>query len=261
MTEPLHAEISGPVDRPAVVLVHPLGASTRFWDAQVAALSRVFRVLRLDLPGHGDSGWAGGELGLDDLARRIIDAIDRQGLNQVHYCGLSIGGMAGMEIALRHGQRLHSLTLSNCLPHLGQPQLWEDRSRAALAGKLHELVGFSMPRWLSAGYLQKEPETAAKLLRIAVSTNPGAYAAFCRLLGSVDLRNDLAQITVPTMVIAGIQDAATPAAACEAMSAGIPHARFVALAGAHFCNLECPEAYSATLIRFFQDVGTGEHRL
>lgn len=255
-TQPLHLDISGPVDGPAVVLVHPFTANTRFWDAQAAALSQVFRVVRPDLPGHGSSAWTGGEIGLEDLAQRIIDAIDRLGLDRVHYCGLSIGGMVGMELALRHGQRLRSLTLSNCLPHLGQPQLWGERAQSALTGKLREVVGLSLPRWLSAAYLQKEPEAAAKLLESAVCTNPDAYAAFCQLLGSIDLRDDIARITVPTLVIGGSQDIATPAVACETMAAAIPRARFVTLDGAHFCNLECPASYNEALLRFFQDGST-----
>ena len=254
-SQPLHVETAGPADRPAVVLVHPLTANMRFWDAQAAALSQAFRVVRLDLPGHGSSAWTGGTLRLEDLAQRVIDAIDRLGLDQVHYCGLSIGGMVGMELALRHGQRFRSLTLSNCLPHLGQPQLWEERARSALAGRLREVVGLSLPRWLSAGYLQREPETAAKLLETAVGTDPDAYAAFCRLLGSVDLRDDVARIAVPTLVIGGSQDVATPAVACEALAAVIPRAQFVALDGAHFCNLECPAAYNEVLLRFFQGGG------
>lgn len=235
-----------------MVLVHPLAADLRFWDAQAAVLSEAFQVLRLDLPGHGRSAWTGGELSLDDLAHCVLGAIDRIGVDQVHYCGLSIGGMVGMELALRHPKRVSSLALSKFLAHLGQTQLWEERAQEALAGKLRDLVGLSVPRWVTPAYLRQQPEAAARLLATAACTDPHAYAAFCRLLGSIDLRGEVARIAVPTLVIAGSLDIATPAPACEALAAAMPHAQFVTLDSAHFSNLECPASYSETLLRFFQ---------
>lgn len=251
MNAPLHLEVSGPAGEPIVMLVHPLAADLHFWDAQVIALSTRFRVATLDLPGHGRSPWSGGALDVEVLGRMVIDAMDSIGAEAVHYCGLSIGGMVGMWLATHHPSRLRSLVLSNCLPHLGNPQMWEGRAEAAKAGSMREIASASAARWVSPGFAQAHPSAMGRLLDSAAAMDATAYAAYCRLLGSIDIRNSLARIAVPTLVIGGTQDLATPAPACEAMAAAIPQAKFVTLHGAHFSNLECPDRYAEVLHDFF----------
>src|SRR6478672_11891414 len=107
----LFYELTGPVDAPAVVFSHSIGASLEMWDAQVAAFAGRYRCLRFDTRGHGRSETIDRPATVDDLADDLAGLLDGLGISKTHLVGLSLGGMIGQAFALRHPERLDRLVL------------------------------------------------------------------------------------------------------------------------------------------------------
>src|SRR4030095_6264994 len=97
---------AGPPGAPVVLFAHSLGASLSTWDAQAAALSARFRVVRCDLRGHGRSPVPDGPYEIADLGGDLVALLDRLGVARAHVCGLSLGAMAAMWLAAHHPQRV-----------------------------------------------------------------------------------------------------------------------------------------------------------
>ncbi|MFF9772075.1 alpha/beta fold hydrolase [Streptomyces sp. NPDC013978] len=101
----LHHHITGPPDAPRLILGPSLGTSAALWEPQLPFLTRGFRVLRFDLPGHGgcrtsllrDPG--PGRTTMDDLASLVLSVADHQGWNRFHCAGISLGGAIGAHLA------------------------------------------------------------------------------------------------------------------------------------------------------------------
>ena len=104
-------DITGPDDGPVLVLSNSLGSTTAMWDPQVPALAERLRVVRYDHRGHGGSPVPPGPYALADLGADALALLDRLGLERVHWCGLSLGGMVGMWLAINAPERIDRLVL------------------------------------------------------------------------------------------------------------------------------------------------------
>ena len=91
----LHYELTGPADRPVVLLSNSLGTRLEMWDPQMQALTERYRVLRYDSRGHGRSDAPEGPYTIEMLAADAIGLLDALEIERVHFCGLSKGGMVG----------------------------------------------------------------------------------------------------------------------------------------------------------------------
>src|SRR5438067_9363362 len=96
----VHYKVEGAEGAPVLVLSHALGASMAMWDPQVERISSAFRVIRYDQRGHGASPVPAGPYATEDLGRDLLRLLDRLELQRVSFCGLSLGGMVGMWLAI-----------------------------------------------------------------------------------------------------------------------------------------------------------------
>ena len=119
--------IDGHEARPPLVLASSLGTTWELWDAQLPSLVEDFRVVRYDHPGHGRSPTPDAPLTVESLADGVVELIDALDLERVSFCGLSLGGMVGMALALRAPERVDRLVL--CL-HRGAPRAGRGLVRA-----------------------------------------------------------------------------------------------------------------------------------
>ena len=127
----LHHEIEG--DGPVVVLSGSLGSTLAMWDAQVAALRGELRFVRYDHPGHGGSPL--GDVGDGAaLARGVVELLDELDLERASFCGLSLGGAVGMQLALDAPERVERLVLACAAPRFGVTEFF--RRVAAHRGRL-----------------------------------------------------------------------------------------------------------------------------
>jgi pimeloyl-ACP methyl ester carboxylesterase len=245
-----------------VVLLHGLGSCGDDWPFQLPALTPFYRVITLDLPGHGKSDLPPGRVSAARLAQAVIDVLGALEENRVHLVGLSLGGMVALQTALDWQERLRSLVLVNTFARLELPagQLGNRAVRLAL------LVAGPMSwtgRWVAHGLFPRSgqgPLREAAAQRIASN----ARGAYLRTVGAIlrfDVRHRLAEIRVPTLVVAGSVDRTVPLSAKREIARSIAGARLEVIEGSgHATPLDAPEAFNAVLLRFLEGIEAGAER-
>ncbi|BCX16992.1 MAG: 3-oxoadipate enol-lactonase [Geminicoccaceae bacterium] len=249
----LHYELTGPDDAPVVLFANSLGADLSMWDRQAAALAGRFRVLRYDMRGHGRSEVPPGPYRLDGLARDAVALLDALGIDRVHFCGLSLGGAVGQWLGIHRPERLRSLVLCATACSFGAASTWDERIAAVQRGGVEAIADAVLERWLGADFRARRPSEAARLRAMLCATPAEGYAAAAAAVRDTDLCAEVHRIAVPTLLIAGSADPATPPARLEELRARIPRAELVVLEGAHIVNVEAADAFDHALLAFLDE--------
>jgi len=246
MTAPIDVayETSGPDDAPPLVLSNSLGSTIAMWEPQVPTLAERLRVIRYDHRGHGGSPVPPAPYELADLGADAVRLLDRLGLERVHWCGLSLGGMVGMWMAINAPERIDRLVLCCTSAQLGPPDMWAQRAETVRAEGVEAIADAGLERWLTADFRAHEPAATAKVRAMLVATPAEGYAACCGVIERMDLIGELGAIGAPTLAIAGRHDPATPPEHAERIVAGIPGARLELVDAAHLATIEQPRTMS-----------------
>lgn len=212
-----------------------------------------YRVILVDLPGHGRSALPAGRLSVDRMAGEVDALLAHLGEGPVHVVGLSLGACVGLALALRAPARVRSLTLVNGFARL-RPGDGRGALRLALRALLLGTAPMSAVAELVARTLFPRPEQSA-LRQAAVAslarTSRRAYAAAAAAIAGFDARASLADIRCPTMVIAGIEDRTVGIDTKDALAHAIAGARLVLVPGSgHVTNADQPLAFNAVLKEF-----------
>ena len=253
----LYCASTGRLDAPAVVLLHSLGTDHSLWNALVHALERDHRVLALDLRGHGKSPAPRGPFTLADLALDVIATLDAAGLSRADLVGISLGGQVALWLACHRPEQVNRLVLANTAARIGTPLLWLDRIWAVRELGMGALCEAVLSRWTSPTFAARDPAAAARLAATFRSTDADAYAACCELLATTDLWPEVANVSAPTLIIAGGRDVATPVADSTWLHAAIRGSSLRMLdEAAHLSNLDQPDAFTACLRDFLEAQGS-----
>lgn len=251
----LHAPRHGRPPRHTFVLAHALGCDRTMWDSLVAPLSAEHRVLTFDQFGHGESDTPPGPYTMAGLADAAAALIRAHGLEQVIWIGLSMGGMVGQELALRHPDLVRALVLANTTSHYPYEarQGWDQRIATIRTQGLEAIVDMAMTRWFHERFRVEQPQTVAHWRAKVLENDPAGYAACCEAIREVDTFDRLHRIQVPTLLIAGELDQGTPPAMARAMASQIPQAQLaVLLQASHLSVLEQPEEFARAIARWLQ---------
>jgi 3-oxoadipate enol-lactonase/4-carboxymuconolactone decarboxylase len=241
---------SGAPDARLIVLGPSLGTTSSIWDVAAAALAADHRVLRFDLPGHGFSPATTEPFTIADVAEAVLALVDSVGGGSFSYAGVSMGGAVGLELALRHPDRVTSLAAFSAPAVFSTPQSWHDRAAQVRASGTASVVGGSASRWFAPDYLQQTPGPGAAALDRLLEVDDESYALCCEALAAWDLSSDAASISVPTSCAAGRFDLVTTPTQVEALAGLIPGARFDVVDGAgHLPVLERPAETEAIIRR------------
>ncbi|GHH95131.1 bifunctional 3-oxoadipate enol-lactonase/4-carboxymuconolactone decarboxylase PcaDC [Streptomyces capillispiralis] len=244
----LHHRAEGPASAPPLLLGPSLGTSYALWDGVAPELSGAHRVVRWDLPGHGGSPAAliGAGATVGDLADLVLALADALGIERFAYAGVSLGGAVGLQLAVHHPQRVSSLAVICSSAHFDGSAPWQERAALVRREGLAGLAGGADARWFTSGF------TVPELVRDHREADAEAYAACCDALAAFDLRERLAEITVPTLLVAGREDPATPPAHLRQIADAVPGAALVEIPGAsHLAPAQCPEAVLTALRAHF----------
>jgi 3-oxoadipate enol-lactonase len=257
MTVELNHRINGPYDAPVVVFSNALGASMEMWTAQIPALSNRFRVLRYDSRGHGVSSVPPVPWELSDLGHDVLDLLDRNEIERVHFVGLSMGGATGMWLALHAPERIDRLVLLCTSARFGDAELWSERAAAVREHGTESIADAGIERWFTAGFREREAAVVARYRAMIAAQPDEGYARCCGVLQRTDLREEVSAIAVPTLVVAGAQDPSTPPDPDgKLLAERIPGARFEILdPAAHLANVERAEAVTDLIVEHL-DSGT-----
>lgn len=247
----VNVQIDGPRDRPAVVLLHSLGTDLSIWDAQAAMLSTEFHVVRFDLRGHGLTGVTKGPYTIGQLADDTLALMDALGIARAHVAGLSIGGLIAQSIAYKAPARVRSLMLVDTALAIPPAEMWRERARLVRTSGMQAIADMVMARWVTPPFLTAP--AAVRLRKILLATVPEGYAAAAEAIGQCDLTASSASLRLPTLVMLGEGDVATPLASSEALRDAIPGARLEVIPdAAHIASVENPAAIAKALWDFLR---------
>jgi 3-oxoadipate enol-lactonase len=224
-----------------VVLVHAFGSSSRAWAPQVRGLSDRYRMLALDLPGHGD---AAPPFTLDRAVQSVRTKLDEADSN-AHLVGISGGAVVALLTCLEHPTEVSSLMLSG---GLARTPRWFAMQRAMARIMPEPLLARALEGMYSGGRAEHAHAAAEDFRRCGKQT----YLAGLRELSGLDLRPRLSRVAVPTLVLCGSNDRANVPLSRE-LAAGIPTAEFRVIPGAtHLWNLQQPDAFNETVAAFVE---------
>ena len=246
----VHYQLEGLDSGPVLVLVNSIATDLSVWDDVVTGLQNTFRILRYDVRGQGQTTVTEGPYSIETLAKDLIGLIDALGVEKVSICGLSLGAMVGMWLATNCSERIERLILCNTAAHVGPPESWDARAGAVIDRGMEAIRPAVLERWLSSEFVSAGGARMNKVLGMALGSPVAGYIGACAAIRDMDQRESIRAIPVPTLVVAGSSDAATPVADARFIADTIPGAIFTELPGGHLSNVEQPVRLS-TAIRGF----------
>ncbi len=250
----LSYDFVGPQIGPVVCFAHSLSADSGVWSEQLPPLlSQGWRVLRLDMRGHGGSDPVAGDYTMTELAGDVALLLDFLGLEKVHFVGVSIGGMIGQSFAIEHGRRLLSMMLCGTSPAslAGGMALWTPRFEAINgAGSVEPLADGTMERWFTSAFKARRPDRWDQIRATVAATTPAGYLGCAAAIIKFDVQQKLPSVKTPTLVVCGDDDPSTPPAGNKKIAELIPGARYQEIADArHISMVEHPDIFN----RIMQD--------
>jgi 3-oxoadipate enol-lactonase len=241
---------------PTVVLLHPVGLDSTCWDAQVAALVPGFRVLRVDLRGHGRSDVPPPPYSLSGFGADVHTLLRQLQLAPAHVIGLSLGGMVAQVLAVEYPADVRSLVLADTnstLPPEARRAMVE-RGEAAARGGMTSALESTLARWFTPSFMGSD--VVARVRERLLADDVSGWAAAWHAISELNTEPRLREIRVPTLVIIGEADLSVPVSRARAMADLIPGAAFHVITGApHMAPLERPDLFNPPVLEFLRKVG------
>ena len=259
----IHYELSGRKDGPVVILSHSLASSLKMWKPQMGMLESLFRVLRYDTRGHGKSETTPAPYTLELLGEDALGLLDILGMDRVHWVGLSMGGMIGQSIALNHPERLKSLALCDTAPIIppeAQP-IWDERIEGVQKNGMKSQFETTMERWFTPSFLSLNLPMLTLIKEEFLATPAEGYIGCAGAIRKLNYLERLGEINLPTFIIVGEDDPATPVSASEAIHERIRNSKLVILPSTrHLSNVEQPRVFNENLVEFLMNVSNKKEK-
>lgn len=247
-----------------VVFIHGHPFNRSMWHPQVAALTPHYRAITFDLRGYGQStAPATHETFLDDFANDLAALMDNLGVPSAVIVGLSMGGQITMEFVRRFPERVTGLVLADTFAQIdteaGKQIRYQTADRLMREG-IEDYANEVLSKMIAPDTITSQPDVAAHVLGMMQTTPPaGAAAALRGRSQRRDYTDLLAQITVPTLIVVGDQDAYTPVPDAEYMHQRISNSTLLVVADAgHMPNLEQPDVFNHALLEFLDALSKRE---
>ena len=243
-------------EKPALVLIHGVGADATSWDQIAAALAPEFRVLRLDLRGHGSSGHIEGTLALDDFVQDVVDVLDACTVPTAHVVGFSLGGMIAQGVALQHAHRVHRLVLLSAVAGRTAEEREQVQTRLAILREqgIAAITGAAQERWFTTGFIARNPDLVDRRMRQLRENHPPSYAAAYTVFSTSDLGGHLHAIRAPTLIATGEDDIGSNTRMARFMHEEIKGSRLEILPNLrHSILVEAPELVTRLVRDFLRE--------
>ncbi|HVY56272.1 MAG TPA: alpha/beta hydrolase [Xanthobacteraceae bacterium] len=250
-----HFVVSNPAGRPALLLLHPMGANHHFWDACTRIWSERFQVVACDLRGAGQSPVPDRPWKVEDHVRDIIAIREHLGLSSVVPIGCAVGSLIAASYAAADAPHVSALVLSNTAPRLGAESRARAEKRVALVRR--NGIGALLPDVVDLAFSQ-QPRDARYLgyMEMFRGNNPNGYAAIALGMIGTDVSAALSAITCPSLVMVGAHDRLLPPGLSRAVHEMLRGSEFEILEhAAHFAPYQDPEIFSARVNDFLRRKG------
>jgi 3-oxoadipate enol-lactonase len=214
-----------------------------FWRPLVVHLGDQFSVLTWDCRGHGASDKPAGPYSANQFGDDLASVFDAAGWDKAICAGASMGGTVTIAFAAAYPDKVAALGLFDTTASYGAGarEAWEERASKARTEGLASLTAFQKTRWFGDAFREANPDLVERCVEIFCENDIDAYQETCRMLGDADLVATLDKVAVPTTILVGEEDYATPPPMAEAMHRLIAGSTLEVIPAArHLTPIECP---------------------
>lgn len=243
----------GNPNSPALVFSNSLGTNYGMWQKQFNYFKERFYVICYDTRGHGSSSTPTGPYTLQQLGEDVIRLLDHLKIEKANFCGISMGGLTGQWLAIHSPELFLRVVVSNTAAKIGQEQAWLDRAQLVRKQGLVPIATTAASRWFTDPFIQSHPAIVNNLCNDLSAGSANGYANCCEALAKADVRDQLKDIHIPVLVIAGTQDLVTTVADGQFMQQQIPQSKLVEIEASHISNIEQAESFNQILKDFLID--------
>lgn len=239
--------------RPPLVLGHALGADHRIWNDVLETIDGRVSVILWDLPGHGRSELFPDPYTIDHLGEILVDALSKQNIDRFHAGGISLGGMAALQLGARFPRSVLSTNIFNATAQLRPEEVWVQRAAQVRQDGMAGLVEPTMQRWFgSATRGEKEEASYLRTKTTFEACDPEGYARCCEMIASTNLWPELGMMGMPTLLVTGQYDESVTPKEVALLASAIPGSMGNAsvISGAdHMTCIQRPETVAELLVK------------
>lgn len=252
-------EVSG--EGSPIVLLHGFPFNRTLWREQAGALSKHYRVITVDLRGHGETTATRDPATMEEMAEDVAALLGELGIARVVLGGLSMGGYVALAFSRLFPERVRALILADTRPQAdtGEARLArEEMATRVLDEGMQTIADTMLPKLLAPSTHVERPEVVARVREMILNTAPqGAASALRGMAVRSDHTKFLREINCPTLIIVGGLDQITPLADAELMNREIRGSRLEVIAEAgHVSNVERPAEFNRALENFLSELET-----
>ena len=242
----------GDATKPALIFSNSLGTNFKMWQAQIDFFQQDFFVICYDTRGHGASSAPQGPYSIDQLGQDVVNLLDHLNVEKAAFCGISMGGLTGQWLAIHRPERFNQLVVCNTAAKIGQEQAWNDRAALVREQGLQPIASTAASRWFTEPFIQSNATVVNNLQNDLAAGSAEGYASCCEALAKADVREQLKDITVPVLVVAGQQDPVTTVVDGQFMVERIANSQLFEINASHISNVELPNEFNQAVKQFIQ---------
>ncbi|MGB7193034.1 MAG: 3-oxoadipate enol-lactonase [Collimonas pratensis] len=242
--------LDGPPAAPILVLSNSLGTTMAMWDHQMEVLRQRYRILRYDTRGHSRSLASPAPYTLQMLGQDVLHLLDALKIDKFHFCGISMGGLTGLWLAIHAGARLQKLVIADSAARIGTADGWRARAQLVRDSGMAAVADGAAGRWFTPAFIAHAPSLVQQYVASLRTCSPAGYAACCLALADADLRGEIAAIKTQTLLIAGVHDPVTTTTDARFMQDAIGGAQYAELNASHLSNIEASADFNKLLLQF-----------
>ena len=242
----------GDATKPALIFSNSLGTNFKMWQAQIDFFQQDFFVICYDTRGHGASSAPQGPYSIDQLGQDVVNLLDHLNVEKAAFCGISMGGLTGQWLAIHRPERFNQVVVCNTAAKIGQEQAWNDRAALVREQGLQPIASTAASRWFTEPFIQSNATVVNNLQNDLAAGSAEGYASCCEALAKADVREQLKDITVPVLVVAGQQDPVTTVVDGQFMVERIANSQLFEINASHISNVELSNEFNQAVKQFIQ---------
>lgn len=243
----------GDAANPALIFSNSLGTNFKMWQPQIDFFQQDFFVICYDTRGHGASSAPQGPYSIDQLGQDVVNLLDHLNVEKATFCGISMGGLTGQWLAIHRPERFNQLVVCNTAAKIGQEQAWNDRAALVREQGLQPIASTAASRWFTEPFIQSNATVVNNLQNDLAAGSAEGYASCCEALAKADVREQLKDISVPVLVVAGQQDPITTVADAQFMVERIANSHLFEINASHISNVELSNEFNQAVKQFIQE--------
>lgn len=237
-----------------ILLLHGYLETLYIYNEFIELLEKKYRIIAIDLPGHGLSGSDKEINSMEYCAEVAVDVLKKCGVEKAYVAGHSMGGYVAQNCLKKYPEMFEGIILLNSTPFADSPEKKEDRKREielVLSGKLGHLASISIPKMYSAANLRKLDEKIEETVEITETHDPNGIAACIRGMMERENTEEVLAKTAKALLVFGTDDKFITEETREKIAALLPNAKTAIIPETgHNSFIEAPEQVMQAIADF-----------